>query len=376
VACLLSAPFLSLATEDVFFSEELPPLVLYSNPYGRGGGVVFRVDWKNGQPCTTQLASNVRGVNVTESGKFICRHKDGRWLRGDVNDPAGQHLDVTEFIPKSSDGTYPFRFTLSHDGQKLALTSYDRDPMNSLLDYGTLQIVSLDEQEPFTFVLQKNATMDAPSWSPDDTTLVYYLGREGKRGTVGYRLVALDVNEVLTLERVLGPESVQVTSVSMRRPEWSPDGQNILYMGRYEESEGLEGSLGLVNSPFSILNVESGHITPVTGFHRMWSSDSRAIHTYVRRKGTYAYDLFRTVKKGAEAKEEVIVEDLSSKYGQPLAALSNDGKKWLFSRVIGKQPIQESEIYVLDVTNGAMLSVMKWPVAWDGPQCRMIRSSL
>ena len=235
------------------------------------------------------------------------RSADGRFERPLVTDrffPGNETraLGATAFSP---------------DGSRVAFQRLGRSG-----GYRILVATAAGATPPIEFRPGGHSFHDAPSWSPDANWLAAAVGVAGGEVHLVKARVG-DASDRLTLSRNV---------LAFSRPEWSPDGRQVLFMS---------------NDGLSIVDANGGAprvISEEAWLAHTWSSDARTI--YGLREGTVDRHFMLAAIDVATGREQVINPDLGviPPANQPIRGLTRLGRHALVTSIARAR----SDIWMLD----------------------------
>lgn len=221
-------------------------------------GEVLRFDLGQGEARAVSVVGNSAYFHCVPSGQFIYRDKSARWHIGNAWSPKALY----EIAPPTMRGKIDWA-VLSSRGDMVAWVIRDKKTTTIAVTR-----VKMKKGKPFISIT-KSGIIAAPSWSPDGSQIAYYSGPPDAYRRDGFALVTLSVMPPGAAERQIAPPSLS-TRLSPDRsfpPRWSPNGELILFEGRYNKE---------VAFPWMCVVEADGGI-PRHCIWGDWSSDSRYV---------------------------------------------------------------------------------------------------
>jgi hypothetical protein len=268
----------------------------------------------------------MRGVayfDCTPNGRFVARTREGRWYRGDVRVP-GEKMEILEHsVPQ--DAQYA---SIAPDGQTIAWRVPGRGKDSLIVRlHGDVEVWT------DLYVISDNY-IGAAAWSPSGDKLAYYSAGPDAPDRDGFRLMLLDTRDANDEPKQIAPPSLwtRLSPIRPDPPSWSPDGRQILFEGRYDDTIPFRTSC--------IVGVDGTALRPATP--GTWSVDSTRLYAIERRDGQQEDPLVAIDidPSGKEKRRTDLGVMLSNKCDVPRC--SPTGRRLAY--------IEDGRIHVIDLT--------------------------
>jgi len=216
----------------------------------------------------TTILTDVEFFRGTPTGKFIARKKDGTWLIGNYTDPKKTCRIDACLVPENS-----IEATVDNAGNRIIWVT--RDNRFKLL------LTNLNSKKT-SQIRSNTGVLYCPSWSPDDRKITFYSGLSlyADRYTMSSlelmeipAEIGTHTNNVEWLVKEIAPHSFQheYSGSRMIDPQWSPDGQWILFSACYSYQD---------NITQYYVKIDGTGLFPTSGMGpHGWSSDSKGIYS-------------------------------------------------------------------------------------------------
>lgn len=172
----------------------------------------------------TRSTNNYALVVEAWRGKLLFAH---RVIYGLNEYGASLNLD----IPKEKELGYDFKW--SPDGQWIA-HSYINPNARTASDRD-IYIIRADGNNKSIRLTNISGTPDAPVWSPDGARIVFHAYAPDDNNHYRYGIYLLNIQRVLRGENCTPEPTFLVEGIN---PDWSPDGEKIVYQGGYGSVHG------------------------------------------------------------------------------------------------------------------------------------------
>jgi Tol biopolymer transport system component len=185
---------------------------------------ITRIDLSTNGPRRSEIMAGQIRFYCNAKGDFVYQDKTDKWFTGNIAKPD----DTWEIVDplKVSSGDEFLAVAVSHNGDRAVWTTL----------WGTVAIVDLKTGKS-RIVRSIKASISPAAWAPDDSAIAYYRG--GIRAEVDdlYGIVVLSLNDKIPNERLIAQPSSIFGKFRQSPPDWSPDGSQIYFEGRYKNVE-------------------------------------------------------------------------------------------------------------------------------------------
>jgi hypothetical protein len=228
----------------------------------------------SGAPLRTQLAKDIRCFDISRSGHFVMKSRTEGWFKGIVNSSFEVKKQAIKFPSLERERENPFPFVaISEDGKRIAWAIGNSNMDLIIQEYGG------DDQPKIMSKISSNGFISSPSWSPNGHQLAYYYGPPGSETKDGFSLMLIDIENPDSAPLTMGPPSLSMKQVNPSRnnpPEWSLDGNSILFEAHYRDD--------IEEHPFGyyIVILNNGQLIPSVrgGGKGMWDKEGKKVYSY------------------------------------------------------------------------------------------------
>lgn len=204
-----------------------------------------------------EFINQVSFFQVTDNGFFIYKKNQLDWKYGHIS-------DFKNRIYLASPPTGITYAAISPDGKKVLWVREDANKIQ-------LIIRDLTTSNEHTLI-SGLGLISQPSWSPQSNEIAYYFVQPESLLSDAFKLNVITLKETDNEPKIrqIAKASYQsaLTAARIKPPQWSPDGERLLFVANYEDSD-------LIRAYAYIVNINGSGLKRVEG-HR-WSSDNNTL---------------------------------------------------------------------------------------------------